>query len=214
MSNGEEEQKGSIWRSLGIALLVIAAIAIPVLAIYRYNEDKDYEEEQAAVDHETEQKYLIVKRYVVNVKPTLSYEDKQDLETVWNYIEDDPAVLNKEYEDHPDEVREAYERIKDNLDYIYGVGEKIETDVKAGDQYTVTGTLEKTDQTTPTGDLYKVEDLDTGAELYFIFDKDGIKMIEEEEMVGQTVAVDITITAVSDTNVEYQVDNGPELVEM
>lgn len=165
------------------------------------------------LDPQTQQKYEVAQQLYSMIRPNLSKEGQQSLDIVMDYISDDPNVLNLDADEHPVYIVEAFEVVKSEIKDAVGSGESPEDNVKVGDKFTITGVLEQTDETTAYGPLFKVRDESTGADLYFIFDEKQLKKVEEEDMLGQRVVMEIKVTDVSDGKIAYYVTSGPDLAE-
>jgi len=208
--------KNSIWKLIGSVVLVFLAFGI-LIAIINPNDSGSTDEGEGTtdeqVDPETERQVYIITEFADYVEPLLSEEGKDNLKIITDYVEEDPAVLKLDYDEHPEEVREAYEDLKSELNYTFGSGERPDIYVEEGAEYQVEGILEETDEESPMGPVYKVVDQNTNADLYFIFDTATVSNIESEALVGESVEITIKITGVDGTNVTYEVLSGPTLID-
>jgi hypothetical protein len=153
--------------------------------------------------------------FIDEVRPYLSTEAQEDLDMIEEYIQDNPDVLEKEFDEHPQDIQEAFKRVQMEYEEKLGSGEIENPDsvIQIGDVFTIVGTLELVDNDSPVGNIYFVEDSDTGAELYFVFPQETIDEINEEEMIGEEVTIELEITDVIDSDVSFIVLSGPALVE-
>lgn len=188
------------WIVAGAFLLLFASMV--------FFDGEDGEE----LSSSTQEKYDVVQELYDILRPELSEDGQENLDIVMEYIDEDPNVLNLETDEHPAYILDAYAAVQEEVVDAVGSGENPEAGIEVGDEFTVVGTLMQTDETTPYGPLYKVQDQQSGADLYFVFDESQLEAIEEDEMIGEVVEIDIEITDVEGGQVAYYVTGGPSLV--
>ena len=210
-----EESPRSIWGALGTIALVLIIFAVLIAIINPEDSGSEGEGVDAPEDvltAEQQRQYYTLEKFVEEVKPMLSDEGREDLETVWDYVKDDPTVLSLENDEHPEEIRQAFENVREELDISFGSSDRPAPTVEVGEIYTVDGTLEEADEESPVGQVYTIVDTDTNATLYFVFSGDTLAMIEDKDMVGKHVELEVEIEKVEDGKVSYSVASGPKII--
>jgi len=209
----EKTESQSIWGAIAIFIIGMISIVLVVTFLANRGQDGPSEDQGPSISQETQQMYEAAEVIYDQLRPELTDEGQDALDEIWDYIEDDPNVLNLEFDQHPKYITDDFLIVKKQIIQAIGSGEEPESNIEVGDSYEVIGKLEVTDEVTPMGLLYKVVDYASGAELYFVFDTDMEAAVEEEEMVGQDVSITIEITEEDGGNVAYMITDGPTLVE-
>lgn len=204
------------WLVGGLIILIgVLAIALLIAVFADAPQSPDGGGDNGNPTEPVDEELEAVLSFIDDVKPYLSSEGKMDIEMIEEYIVSDPSVLQKEFEEHPKEIQDAYYRVEKEYDEKIGSGEIENPDevIEIGDEFTIQGTLELVNNDAPVGNVYKISDKETSAELYFVFPEATVTEIDKQEMIGKEVKLQIEITDVKDSEVSYLVLAGPELVE-
>lgn len=159
-----------------------------------------------------EERLELVNMIFEATKPYLTEAELADMATVQTYINENPDVLDNP-ESAPAEVQTAYSNIESKISAV-GVSMGVPRDFKVGDKHMVVGTITKVDESDEISpNTYLVTDTNDGADYYFVF-TDDIALEIDENMIDESVAIEIEISAVNtDGSYSYKVISNPILFE-
>jgi hypothetical protein len=158
----------------------------------------------------------LIKAYAAQIRPLLTGQSQEDLDTVLVYIDKNPAVLVTKNPSLPQEVVLAINNLKTrarNL-RIAGVATMQKVDevlYTQGETVELMGTIAFVqDDPALGGSVFTLTDSETGYVYYLVFNEANSATIKED-MVNQEVEVTVRVTSRAYEPLTFQVVSGPTL---